>query len=116
MAPDGSWGAATSFPVNRAIAADIANCKIEYQRELACGAVFTTTQGGWTLGIRCGRQNIVVTAETLAETQEVALRSEADLRENYIPNMPSCRQLVIVDPKGSIIVPNSDERDRIVNR
>ena len=60
MAPDGSWGAATSISINRAIAAAIANCKMEYQREIGCGAFFTSIQAGWSLGIRCGRENIVV--------------------------------------------------------
>lgn len=42
MAPDGSWGAATGFSINRAIAVAIANCKIAYQREIGCGAIFTS--------------------------------------------------------------------------
>lgn len=54
IAPDGSWGAATSFSINRAIAFAIANCKIA----IGCGAIFTSIQAGWSLGIRCGHENI----------------------------------------------------------
>jgi hypothetical protein len=42
-APDGLWRAAT-----RAIAFAIANCKIAYQREIGCGAFFTSIQAGYT--------------------------------------------------------------------
>jgi len=48
MAPDGLWGAATCFSINRAIAFAIANCKIAYQREIGCGAFFTSIQAGYT--------------------------------------------------------------------
>jgi len=47
MAPDGSWGAATSFSINRAIAFAIANCKIAYQRDIGSGAFFTSIQAGY---------------------------------------------------------------------
>ena len=49
MAPDGSWGAATNFSVNRAIATAITNCKAAYQREIGCGAIITTIRAGWSL-------------------------------------------------------------------
>ena len=39
MAPDGSWGAATASPIGRAIAFAIVNCKIDYQRDIGCGAI-----------------------------------------------------------------------------
>ena len=50
MAPDGSWGAATNFSVNRAIATAITNCKAAYQREIGCGAIITTIRAGWSSG------------------------------------------------------------------
>jgi hypothetical protein len=110
MAPDGSWGAATSSSINRAVAAAIANCKMEYQRKLGCGAFYTSIQAGWSLGIRCGRENIVVTGKTLAEAEQAAVRREAELRLLYVPDMPSCRRVVSVDPKGAITVPHPDDR------
>jgi len=110
IAPNGSWGAATSFSINRAIASAIANCKIEYQREIGCGAFFTSIQAGWSLGIRCGRENIVVTGKTLADAKQAAMRREAELRQLYVSDMPSCRRAVTIDPKGAIIVPHSDDR------
>src|SRR5262245_50512840 len=102
MTPDGSWGAATSFTINRAIAAAIANCRIEHQREIGCGAYFTSIQAGWSLGIRCGREIIVVAAKTLTDAERAAMRREAELRQLYAPNMPPCRRVVTVDPNGAI--------------
>jgi len=110
MAPDGSWGAATSFSINRAIAFAIANCKIAYQREIGCGAIFTSIQAGWSLGIRCGHENIVVAEKTLAGAEQAATRREAELRQLYVPDMPSCRRVVTVDSNGTIIVPHADGR------
>ena len=118
MAPDGSWGAATSFSINRAIAFAIANCKIDHQREIGCGAAFTSIQGGWSLGIRCGRENIIAAEKTLAGAEQAAMRREAELRRLYMPDMPSCRRVVTVDPNGAIIMPLSDARatGRIADR
>ena len=110
MAPDGSWGTATSYPINRAIAFAIANCKIEHQREIGCGALFTSIQAGWSLGIRCGRENIVVAEKTLAGAEQAATRREAELRQLYKPGIPACRRVVTVDPHGAIVVPQSADR------
>ena len=118
MAPDGSWGAATSFSINRAIAFAIANCKIAYQREIGCGAIFTSIQAGWSLGIRCGHENIVVAEKTLAGAEQAATRREAERRQLYVPDMLSCRRVVTVDSNGTIIVPHADGRatSEIVSR
>ena len=109
MAPDGSWGAATSYPIDQAIAAAIANCRIAYQREIGCGAIFTSIQLGWSLGIRCGDRNIVVAEKTLAGAEQAALRREMELRQLYAPEMPPCRRVVTVDPNGMVVLPHSDE-------
>lgn len=118
MAPNGAWGAATSHSINRAIAAAIANCKMEYQREIGCGGILTSIQTGWSLGIRCGRENILVTGKTLAEAEQAAMRREIELRGLYMPAMPACRRVVTVDPRGAIIMPTSDDSasGRIVGR
>ena len=118
MAPNGAWGAATSFSINRAIAGAIANCKLEYQREIGCGGMLTSIQAGWSLGIRCGRENFLATGKTLAEAEQAATRREIELRGLYVPTMPACRRVVTVDPRGAIIVPTSDDSasDRIVGR
>ena len=104
MAPDGSWGAATG-PINRAIANAVANCKIAYQREIGCGAVLTSIRTGWSLGIQCGRETIVVADKTLANAEQAATRREAKLRQHYVPDIPPCRRVITVDPNGSIIMP-----------
>ena len=116
MAPDGSWGAATG-PINRAIANAITNCKIAYQRELGCGAVLTSIRTGWSLGIRCGGEAIVVAEKMLADAEQAATRREATLRQHYVPGMPPCRRIVTVDPNGSIITPaDGSDTSRVSGR
>jgi hypothetical protein len=109
MAPDGSWGAATASPVGRAIAFAIANCKIDYQRDIGCGAYLSSIRAGWSLGIRCGREIIVVAEKTLGAAEQAAKRREAVLRLN-LPDMSTCRRVVTVDTTGTIIVPRATGR------
>ncbi len=110
MAPDGSWGAATNFSVNRAIATAITNCKAAYQREIGCGAIITTIRAGWSLGIRCGRENILVAQKTLADAEQAARNREVELRRYYVRDMPSCRRIVTVDPEGTVVTSHPEKR------
>jgi len=101
MAPNGSWGTATSPSTNRAIADAIANCKAMSRSEIGCGATSTTIAAGWSLGIRCGRENIIAAAKTLADAEQAAVNREHELRRLYVPDMPSCRRVVTVDAQGT---------------
>jgi hypothetical protein len=105
MAPDGAWGTATDSRVNRAIYLAIKACKAMSKATLGCGAYQTTVRGGWSLGIRCGRENIITADRDLAEAERRARKRETELREVYVPNMPPCVRVVTVDPNGNIVVP-----------
>lgn len=105
MAPDGAWGTATDPRINRAIFLAIGNCKAMSEMVLGCGAYMTTVRGGWSLGIRCGRENIIVADRNLAEAEQRARRREAELRERYVPDMPPCARVVTVDPNGIVVPP-----------
>ena len=104
MAPNGAWGTATDSQVNRAISLAISNCKAMSQMELGCGAYMTTVRGGWSLGIRCGRENIIVAERSLVEAEHRAVRREAELRSLYVRDMPPCARVVAVDPNGVVVV------------
>jgi hypothetical protein len=73
--------------------------------ELGCGAYLTTVRGGWSLGIRCGRENIIVADRNLAEAERRAITREAELRGLYVQDMPPCLRLVTVDPNGTVVMP-----------
>jgi hypothetical protein len=105
MAPDGAWGTATEPRINRAIFLAVENCKAMSGAKIGCGAYMTTVRGGWSLGIRCGRENIIIADRDLAEAEERARRREADLRERYVSDMPACERVVTVDPNGTIVMP-----------
>ena len=106
FAPDGTWGAATEAYINRAIANAIGDCKKKYQREIGCGYQFTSIHEGWSLGIRCGKENIIAAGKTLIEAEQAAANREVELREFYVPDMPPCVRVVSVDPNGIVIAPN----------
>lgn len=105
MAPDGAWGTATDPRIHRAIHLAISNCKAMSGMELGCGAYLTTVRGGWSFGLRCGRENIIVADRDLAEAERRAMTREAELRGLYVPEMPGCARVVTVDPNGAIVGP-----------
>jgi hypothetical protein len=105
MAPGGAWGTATDPRINRAIFLAIENCKAMSGAKIGCGAYMTTVRGGWSLGILCGRENIIVADRDLAEAEERAHRREAELRERYVPDMPACARVVTIDPNGAVVTP-----------
>jgi hypothetical protein len=107
MSPDGAWGTATDITSSRAIAAAIARCKAMSGAPIGCGAKLVSIRAGWSLGFRCGSENIIVADKTLADAEHAARRREAELRHGYVPNMPACARLVTVDPHGAIVSPTA---------
>jgi hypothetical protein len=109
MAPDGAWGTGTDAHVNGAINRAINSCREMSSKQIGCGAYMTTVRGGWSLGIRCGEETILVAERDLAEAERAALVREAELRYTYARNMPPCRRIVTVDPNGNALVdPNGN--------
>jgi len=113
MSPDGSWGTATEIQTNLAIANAISRCKVMSRAELGCGAHFVAIQHGWSLGFRCGSENILVAAPTLGEAERTALTRESELRRLYVPEMPPCQRAVAVNQRGAIVTPTG--RDFSIN-
>ena len=108
MAPDGAWGAATDLFVNRAIADAIRMCRDMSGKRLGCGAVFTSVQAGWSLGVRCGEENIVVSDRSLAEAERMARQRELEIRLVDEIDLPSCGRVVTVDPQGRVLAPQPE--------
>jgi hypothetical protein len=108
MAPDGAWGTATDPSVDRAIDLAIGNCRAKSKMKLGCGAYLITIRGGWSLGIRCGNENIMTAHKELVEAERWARKREADLRTFYVSNMPPCVRVVTVDPNGAIVLPKAE--------
>lgn len=106
IAPDGAWGAATERYINIAISRAIEMCK-RRSKSLACGAYFSTTRGGWLVGLLCGDRNIIAAGSSLPDAEGRAGEREATLRELYAPDMPPCVRIVTVDPNGAFIRPKT---------
>jgi len=96
---------ATDSRINRAIFVAIGNCKAMSEMTLGCGAYLTSVRGGWSLGIRCGNESIIVADRHLAEAEQRARRRELELRERYVRDMPPCERVVTVDPNGAVVAP-----------
>ena len=106
IAPDGTWGTATEPRVNEALGKAIANCKSKYPHEIGCGYRSTFIREGWSLVLRCGRENIIVAENTLDAAEQAAINSEFRLRRDYKPDMPPCIRVTTVKPDGGIIAPD----------
>jgi hypothetical protein len=107
MAPDGSWGSATELSVGQALARAIDNCKAMSGTKLGCGAQSRAIQGGWILAARCGGTNILVAERRLADAERATREREADLREHYARDLPPCRRVLTVNPRGGVMVATS---------
>jgi hypothetical protein len=107
IAPDGSWGSATELSVGQALARAIDNCKAMSGTKIGCGAQSRAIQAGWIVATRCGGTNILVAERRLADAERAALTREADLREHYAPNLPPCRRVLTVNPRGGVMVATS---------
>jgi hypothetical protein len=104
MARDGSWGVATADAQGPAIAAAIRDCQAMAAAPSDCGAQFVTTRGGWVIANLCGDHAIIVAAESREAAEKVALSREFDLERLYAPDMPPCRRVLVVDPRGAVLL------------
>jgi len=109
MAPDGSWGSATESSSGQALARAIRNCKAMSGTKIGCGAQSAAIQAGWIVATRCGNRNIVVAVLRHADAERTVREQETDLREHYAPNLPPCRRVLTVNPRGGVIVATSQD-------
>lgn len=105
IAPDGTWGVATETFIGLAVARAIEDCRSKFRGKIGCGYRSTSVRAGWSLGFRCGTENIIVAERSKADAEQTALRQEHELRMRYAPNMPACERSVMVNPQGAIVAP-----------
>ncbi|MEJ0077206.1 MAG: hypothetical protein WDO17_17550 [Alphaproteobacteria bacterium] len=108
MAPDGSWGVATDLFINRAIADAIRMCRGMSGAQLGCGAVLVSVQAGWSLGLRCGQENILAADRYLENAERIARERELELRYVHAAALGICRRVVTVTPEGRVIAPEQE--------
>jgi hypothetical protein len=75
--------------------------------ELGCGAQFSVIRNGWIVAYRCGDRNILAAERVLADAEQAARERESELRTSYAPNLPPCRQVLTVDPRGEVAAAES---------
>jgi hypothetical protein len=104
LARDGSWGVASAARQGEAIAEAVRDCRARPSAPKDCGAQFVTTRGGWVIANLCGDHKIIVAAES-REAAEVAVLARAiDLRRQHVLDMPPCRRILTVDPRGAVLL------------
>src|SRR5262245_4841916 len=103
LARDGSWGVATAGSQGPAIAAAIRHCQEMSDTNSDCGAQFITTRDTWAVAKLCGNQKIIVAGETRDVAEQAAIKRETDLRQNHIPDLPTCRRILTVNAHGAAV-------------
>jgi len=96
MTLNGSWGMGTDQYLNAATAAAVRDCKTKSNGSNDCGAKIATIKKGWILGMLCGDYRILVTANDREEVEAAAREREFDLKMHYVPDLPTCRQVLVV--------------------
>jgi hypothetical protein len=109
MAPDGSWGSATEPSAGQALARAIANCKAMSGTRIGCGSQSRAIRAGWIVATRCGDRNIIVAERRLADAERAARERETDLREHYASDLPPCRRVLTINPRGGVMVAKSQD-------
>ena len=101
---DGSWGVGTAISTNLAISIALANCKKMSKKEIGCGAHLKTMRFGWILALRCGSETVLEADLELEVVRKLAITREIELTQFYVRDMPPCKRVFSVDPRGIVNV------------
>ena len=102
MSHEGSWGADTQISLDEALQNAIVHCKKMQGLRLGCGAQVISIENGWLLGARCGTRSILSSGATRAEAEMDAVRRAENMRRDFVPGLPACMRVVVIDPDGAV--------------
>jgi hypothetical protein len=102
MARDGSWGIGIDRHIAGANATAVRECRVMSSEGSDCGAELAAIKNGWVVGLRCDDYRILATGKDLREAEVTALNREIDLKELYVRDLPACRRVLTVDPRGAV--------------
>jgi hypothetical protein len=112
LASKGAWGVATAGSTGEAIAAAVRACRAMAGAPTDCGARLTTTRGRWIIANLCGDHPILVGADTREHAEAAVIERELETRRVYVPDLPTCRRVLTVDPAGAVAVTGSHHSAR----
>jgi hypothetical protein len=101
LASDGAFGLGIDTHIAGAAAIAIRKCREMSTASGDCGAELVSTRSGWVLGLLCGDHKFLVSGHDLKEAEMAALHREIDLKNIYVPNLPSCHRVLTLDPRGN---------------
>jgi hypothetical protein len=102
IARDGSWGVGIDRHMAAANAAAIGECRAMSDGASDCGAELAAVRDGWIVGLRCDDHRILVTGGDLKDVELTLLNREIDLKQIYVPDLPACRRVLTIDPRGAV--------------
>ena len=102
----GSWGVASDSVQPQAIAKAIQRCRAMAGPANDCGAQIMAAKGDWMVANLCGDHKIIASGSSLLDAEREALNREISLQLFYVPDLPTCKRVVTVDPTGAIVPSN----------
>ena len=102
VARNGNWGIARAITQGEAIAGALLRCQAMTPDESDCGAELVAFRSGLALGLMCGDDHVIVTANDPEEADRVALDRLLALRDLHGPDFPECRHLLRIDSHGAL--------------
>jgi len=74
--------------------------------------VESKARSGWILALRCGSESILVADTKLEDAKNAAIAREIELRQVYARDMPACKRVFTVDPRGVVVRENLETSRR----
>ena len=102
MARDGSWGVGIDRHMAAANAAAIRECRAMSIGGSDCGAELAAIRDGWIVGVRCDDYRILVTGRDFKDAELTLFNREIDLKQIYVPDLPPCRRVLTIAPRGAV--------------
>lgn len=101
IARNGTWGAAISGNLTRAMMQAIRDCSAKSGPVgNDCGAEITTVRAAWSLAYACGDYTFIANGMTTAEARTAAIHRALDLTDILGLRLPPCALLVGLGPDG----------------
>jgi hypothetical protein len=110
MARNGSWGVSTDASLSLAIAAAIRDCKTMSVEASDCGSQQATVRNRWTIAWLCGEHKILA-SESRREDAEASALFQLELRRAYATDIPPCRTILTVNPRGEVTIGETGATD-----
>lgn len=108
IASSGAWGVGLHENSGVALAIAMAHCRTRDSRPASdCGAYLRSVQGGWLVGLICGRHAVIGYGATIEGAQAKDDELQDAVRREWRPDLPECDRIAVIEPDGRVDIDRS---------